>query len=77
MVAPSYGAFPVRVPDGAVVGYVHHDSSVRNRYRAVSRTARQVPLPRESFPTHTAAASALMAHHYKHANPDRRHARLG
>jgi hypothetical protein len=71
MAAPSYGAFAVRVPSGTVVGYVHHDDDGAHRYRAVSRTAGQVPLRRESYPTHTAAASALMVHHYTYADPER------
>jgi hypothetical protein len=65
--APSYGAFAVRTPDGTVVGYVHHDLLSTRRYRAVSRTAADVPLRRVAYVTHTDAALALMAHHYTHA----------
>ena len=64
MPVPSYGAYPVRTPNGTVVGYVHHNDQDDCRYRAVPRTAVEVPLRRVAYPTHTAAASALMAHHY-------------
>jgi hypothetical protein len=67
MPAPSYGAFPVRTPNGTVVGYVHHDDAQAYRYRAVTRTAVETPLAHTSYPTHTAAAGALMAHHYRYA----------
>jgi len=63
---PSYGAFPVRTPNGTVVGYVHHGDSEALRYHAVPRTAVAVPLANVNYPTHAAAASALMAHHYEY-----------
>jgi hypothetical protein len=65
--APSYGAFAVRTPDGTVVGYVHHDRVSAKRYRAVSRTAPDVPLRRVAYVSHTEAATAIVAHHYAHA----------
>jgi hypothetical protein len=66
--APSYGAYPVRTPNGTVVGYVHHFDRPDGRYRAVPRTAVDVPLPHSEYETHSAAATALMAHHYKFAS---------
>lgn len=65
MTPPSYGAYPVRTPTGQVAGYVHHDTCTGPRYRAVPRTAPgQWGKRRTSYPTHTAAASAVLAHHY-------------
>jgi hypothetical protein len=68
MSVPSYGAYPVRTPNGTVVGYVHHDHGREQRYRAVSRTASDVPLRRRGFSSHDDAAVALMCHHYTHAS---------
>jgi hypothetical protein len=67
MSAPSYGAFPVRTPNGTVVGYVHHGPVSAERYRAVPRTAVEVPLRRAVYPSHIEAAAALVAHHYTYA----------
>lgn len=65
-IVPSYGAFPVRTPNGTVVGYVHHGDAEALRYHAVPRTAVEVPLATALFPTHAAAATALMVHHYEY-----------
>jgi hypothetical protein len=67
MSAPSYGAFAVRAPDGAIAGYVHHGPVGPRRYRAVSSTAQDVPLRRTAFESHREAALALIAHHEAHA----------
>jgi hypothetical protein len=62
---PSYGAYPLRTPNGTLVGYVHHGDQRVGRYRAIPRTAVDVPLRSTAFETHQAAASALMSHHYE------------
>lgn len=68
MTQPSYGAYPVRSGAGTVAGYVHHDDTPQgHRYRAVPRTAPgQWGARTVRYPTHTAAASAVLAHHYTH-----------